>query len=385
MSAHPCLVPWNSSFPLDFPGIETKNFGEHEGLAVGRFRLSASNGLSCEVTNFGASLLSLDVPGADGLAANIVLGYESLEEYLTDPFFMGATVGRVANRIAEGKFQLGGKNFQLERNDGDHHLHGGADGWFKRIWTASYGVQEGDPTVKFTRVSPDGESGYPGRVETSVTYQLLSNGLRIGMRATSDAETLVNMAHHSYFNLRGHGSVLDHRLRLNCSQFTPGAPDVPDGHVAAVGGTPFDFRNERRLGEELPQGTGVPSGYDHNFLVDRGTPHKNDLAFGTLEEGMSPVAQVSCPESGRVMRLSSNQPCVQLYTGNHLDGRRGSDGRSLIAHGAFCLETQAAPNAIRCENFGYQVILSPGQVYRHEMCLLFDVAIPRSSGPLAGM
>jgi aldose 1-epimerase len=306
------------------------------------------------------------VPDAQGRASNIALGYETFQEYLEDPFFIGATVGRVANRIAGGRFELEGREFELECNNGEHHLHGGSDGWSKRLWEAQAGLADGFPTVVFSRVSPDGESGYPGKIEASVTYQLLNEGLRILMSGASDAKTLLNLAHHSYFNLRGEGEVLDHELRLACSRFTPGAPDVPDGTVAEVDGTPLDFRKQKRIGTELPKSASAPPGFDHNLLIDAAS----EAAGENSETELRPVAFVREPTSGRTMELLSNQPAVQLYTGNYLDGRKTSSG-ALGQYGGVCLETQAVPNTIATEAFRDQVILSPGEIYRHEMLFRF--------------
>lgn len=335
---------------------------------MGRFTLSVPSGLRVELSNFGASLLSLWAPDAQGRAANIALGYETFQEYLDDPFFIGATVGRVANRIASGRFELDGREFELECNNGEHHLHGGSDGWSKRVWDAQAGLTEGVPTVVFSRASADGESGYPGRIETQVSYQLLHDGLRIVMSGESDARTLLNLAHHSYFNLRGEGEVLDHELRLACSRYTPGAPDVPDGTVAEVAGTPLDFRKQKRIGMELPVSATAPTGFDHNLLIDQASEGGSRETLGTE---LRQVAFVREPTSGRTMELLSNQPAVQLYTGNYLDGRKTSRG-VLGQYGGFCLETQAVPNAIAMEAFRHQVILSPGERYRHEM--LFRLA-----------
>jgi len=343
------------------------------GAEVGRFSLSVPSGLRVELSNFGASLLGLWVPDHQGRAENIALGYDTLQEYVDDPFFIGATVGRVANRIAGGRFTLDEREFQLECNNGEHHLHGGSDGWSKRVWEAQAGLVDGVPTVVFSRVSPDGESGYPGRVDASVTYQLLDEGLRILMSGESDANTLLNLAHHSYFNLRGEGEVLDHELRLACARYTPGAPDVPDGSVAEVAGSPLDFRTQKRLGHELPQSATAPPGFDHNLLIDASGDSLAAENFGPND--LRAVAFVHEPVSGRTMELFSNQPAVQLYTGNYLDGRQTSRGE-LRQYGGFCLETQAVPNAVAIDAFRDQVLLSPGKVYHHEMLFRFVAVEP---------
>jgi aldose 1-epimerase len=372
MSSNMQLSPWSSNETTVQEGVTARPFGEFDGKVVGRFRLESQSGLVCEVSNFGATLLSLHVPAKDGSLGNIALGYETLDEYVADPFFMGATVGRVANRIAGGRFELGGKQFQLEQNNGAHHLHGGARGWHKQVWSVRFGHIDGAPSAVFARTSPDGESGYPGQLETVVTYQLLDDGLRIVMEARSDSESLVNMAHHSYFNLRGSGSALHHRLKLHCSQFTPGAPDIPDGRIAEVEGTPFDFREEKPLGREFPTSEGAPPGFDHNYLIDGGAGlMRRGLDEPAAGSRLVPVASVFEPDSGRHMRISSNQPALQLYTGNYLDGREASEGRRMDCHSAFCLETQAVPNAISIQKFREQVSISPERPYHHEMLLEF--------------
>lgn len=355
--------------------------GDHDRVV--RVHLESPSGIACDLCNYGATLHRLWVPDGQGNIENVALGYETLDEYCSDPFFIGATVGRVANRIENGRFSLNGKDYQLERNDAPHHLHGGSNGWNKRIWSAAaLDVAEGCG-VKFSLRSQDGDSGYPGSVLATVSYLLVANELHVVMSATSDALTLINMAHHSYFNLRGNGDVLEHQLEIFADHYTPGTPMIPRGEVRPVDGTDFDFRFAKRVGTALPQVDGCPDGYDHNYLL---RPASSDSAESpTFFEGDSaefkaealcrrvrPAARLTEPTSGRRMELSTNQPGLQLYTGNYLDGRGGLPC-PLRPHAGLCLETQAVPNFANIPDFAKQGRLSPGSIYRHEMRLSFSV------------
>lgn len=343
-----------------------------------RIPLLSPSGIRCEVSNLGASLHRLDVPDRHGHLDNIVLGYDTIDEYLTDPFFIGATVGRVANRIAHGAFELEGKRYELETNNPPHHLHGGSDGWFRRAWTAEQldpGLGSG---VVFSLDSETGDAGYPGNVHAEVSYLLRGEELHIVMTATSDAITPLNLAHHSYFNLAGQGDVLGHQVQIASDEMTPGSP-VPDGSKQNVEGSVFDLRAPRSVGAGLPQEEGSPAGFDHNYLLHPTGPVSPTFTSpgpqslrSPLCEGVVPVANVFEANSGRLLELSSNQPAVQFYTGNYLDGRVGA-GRKLDQYGGLCLETQAVPNFINLPEFRAQGLLAPGSVYRHELLLRFSL------------
>jgi aldose 1-epimerase len=322
------------------------------------FTLTNSAGMILKVTNLGAIITQLHVPDRNGRRADIVLGYDALDGYSKDTAFFGATVGRVANRIKGATFRLEGEDRLLAANDGEEHLHGGARGFDKRLWTAESIDSPTGPSIGLTYVSADGEEGYPGKLTARTVYTLTErNELRIDMEASTDRTTLVNLAHHSYWNLGGHdsGSIADHELAIYADRYTPGEPLVPCGTVKDVNGTVFDFLKAKPIGRDL-QATGLePAGFDHNFIVN-GDP-----------EILRPVARVKDPKSGRVMTLEGNQPGVQFYSGNFLNGVAGKGGAIYSRHAGFCLETQKFPNAINVPAWQAQVILRPGARYRHTM------------------
>ncbi len=346
--------------------VSTKPWGQLAGQTATRILMESPTGEKCEVSNFGASLLGFWTN--DG--HNLVLGYQTLEEYSSDPYYLGVTVGRVANRIAGAEFELDGRRVHLTPNDGAHHLHGGPEGFSRRLWETDLSRPG---AVTFRLHSPDGDSGYPGALDVSVTYELQEHSLRVTMESTALGDTLVNLANHSYFNLEDAGDVLDHRLTLSCSTFTPGAP--PDGSARDVTNTAFDFRRPRRIGEELPPeatvgGKQSPPGYDHNLMVDGSEGYS---ARSSAEAATRHIATIEAPRSGRVMKLFSNQPAVQLYTGNFLDGSRSGVRGALNRHTGLCLETQAPPNAIHVPAWRQMVVLPRGSHYRHEMLYVLDV------------
>lgn len=347
-----------------FPQLDPRVLGHVEGQEVLEFTLAGPQGLRATVSELGAALTSLLVPDENGTLADVVLGFDSLEPCLatSSPYF-GVTVGRVANRIRDGRCEVEGRPLPLARNDGPHHLHGGKRGLDKRIWKGRVMRDAEHPSVEFRYHSPAGEEGYPGDLDVTVRYSLTDDGaLGIEMTARTSELTPVNLAHHSYWNLEGHdqGDVLDHELQLHASRYTPGDP-VPDGRVLEVGGTPFDFRSPKRIGADLEQAGATPIGFDHNWLVD-GAP-------GTLR----PVAHLRATRSGRQMILEADQPGVQFYSGNFLDGSHvGKGGIPYPRHAGLCLETQCPPNAINVPEWRDGVLLAPGDEYRHRMVHRFN-------------
>jgi aldose 1-epimerase len=320
-------------------------FGKAGDTPVQLYTLTNRHGLVARITNYGAIVTELHVPDKTGRLADIVLGFENLDRYVAGHPYFGAIVGRVANRIGNASFTLDGRTYQLAANDKPHHLHGGARGWDKVVWNGALRNSADGPALELTYVSKDGDEGYPGTVT-----------------ARTVRTTLVNMAHHSYWNLAGHnsGTILDHELTLYADQYTPGTPMVPDGRVAPVKGTPFDFTRAKAIGRELKQAGGTPTGYDHNFVVNG--------AAGQLR----PVARLRDPRSGRVLTLSADQPGVQFYTGNFLDGTARGKNATYAQYSGLCLETQTFPNAINVPSWRDQVILRPGQTYRHRMVHRFS-------------
>jgi aldose 1-epimerase len=344
------------------PMITAARFDEIQGTTVQLYTLTNRHGLVARITNYGAIVTELHVPDRAGTLADVVLGFDTLDGYVKGTAYFGAIVGRVANRIASSAFTLDGTRYTLAANDGPHHLHGGTRGWDKVIWTATPRETADGPALELTYVSKDGEERYPGTVTARTVYTLTNdNELRVEMQATTDKATLVNMAHHSYWNLAGHdaGTILDHELTLHADQYTPGSPMVPDGRIHPVKGTPFDFTSAKLIGRDLRQTGGTPIGYDHNFVVN-GAP-----------DALRPVARVKDPKSGRVMTVSANQPGVQFYTGNFLNGSARGKGTAYVQHAGFCLETQGFPNAVNVPGWEAQVVLRPGQAYRHVMVHAF--------------
>jgi aldose 1-epimerase len=336
-------------------------FGRAGDREAHLFTLRNDGGMVAKITDFGTILTELHVPGRGGKAADVVLGFDALEEYLKGHPMFGAVIGRVANRIAKGRFTLDGKEYALALNLGPHHLHGGVKGFDKYVWDAEASDTPEGPSVRMSRTSPDGEEGYPGTLRATVAYTLTGdNELRVEMTAVTDAPTIVNLANHTYWNLAGHGSgnILGHELTIHADRYTPAdATLIPTGAIDPVAGTPYDFRTPKRIGRDI--GRAGP-GYDVNFVID-GQP-------GTLR----PAARAADPVSGRVLELSTTAPGVQLYTANGMSPRKGKGGAEYGSHGGFCLETQHYPDSVN--NPGWPpVVLRPGQTYRHAMVHRFSV------------
>ena len=375
-------TPSGADRPMTAPTFATPRvepFGRlPDGREVKLYTLEVPGGWRATLTDYGAILTSLQVPQAPGRSIDVVLGFDTLDGYAaTHPYF-GAICGRVANRIAEGKFELEGKAHTLATNNGRHHLHGGLVGFDKKLWTATPLVTDKGPAVTFEMVSPDGDEGYPGRLHVHATYTLTPDGeLWVEMAATSDRPTVVNLAHHSYWNLAGHGSgtIHGHGLAVAADEYLPvDSGGIPTGAFAAVAGTPFDLRPERptttRLGDAiaaLPPSAegGNPGGIDHNFVIRGWRPD------GSLRK----VAVLEDLASGRRMELLSDQPGLQVYTGNYLDGTlTGKGGAVYGRQAAVCLETQIYPDAVHHAGDPRwpAARLDPGQTYRHTMVHRFS-------------
>jgi aldose 1-epimerase len=341
------------------PAPTEDTYGEHDGKPVKLYTLTNKNGLVLKATNYGAIITELHVPDAKGALGDIVQGFDSLDEYVKSSPYFGATIGRLANRIKNAKFELEGKKYTLAANDGPNHLHGGKKGWDKVVWSAEAKSTDAGPVLVFTYTSPDGEEGYPGTVEATVVYTLTNdNELKVEMSATTDKTTLVNMAHHTYWNLGGHdsGTIKDHELTLLADSYTPAPGLVPNGEVKAVKGTPFDFTAPKLIGKDLVAAGGKPIGFDHNWIVN-GDAHT-----------LRPVAKLKHPGTGRVMDLSADQPGVQFYSGNFLDGKlKGKGGVVYPQYSGLCLESQKIPNSVNVPAWREEVILKPGAKYTHTM------------------
>ena len=327
-------------------------------------RLINVNGLVVVVAPLGAAITEVHVPDRHGRMADVVHGFDRAEDYAATRAYVGAAIGRVANRIAGARLDLDGTIYPLVMNDPatGSHLHGGATGWDKVRWTLARRDTDAGPAAELTHVSSDGEEGYPGAVTAAIQVTLTDDDqLRIDMRATTDRTTVVSMAHHGYWNLAGtgSGSIDDHELTIFGSRYTPGRPPTTD-RAPPVAGTPFDFTSPRPIGASQHGAGDDPPGYDHAFLID-GEPHQ-----------LRPFARAVDPGSGRVMTLAADQPSMQLYTAGALDGSTGGKGARHTRHSAFCLESQAVPNAIHIPAWRDDVILRPGQIYRHRMVFQFS-------------
>ena len=317
------------------------------------YTLSNERGYKVSVITYGGAITSLWTPDRNGAFGDIVLGFESLEEYTSNPRYFGALIGRHANRIAQGRFTLDGVDYQLPQNNGANHLHGGFRGFDKRIWTAT---EDGD-VLHLSYFSKDGEEGYPGNVEAFVDYRLSNDELRLEYRATTDRDTIVNLTNHSYFNLKGAGTILDHELRLNADHFTPVFDDlIPTGEIVSVAGTSMDFRKARAIGSEI----GSIGGYDHNFVL-------NDW-----DGSLRLAARLYEPVSGRILEILTTQPGIQFYSGNFLDGSFiGKNGAPYVKYAGLCLEPQHFPDAPNHANFP-STVLRAGEEYRQTTVLRFS-------------
>jgi aldose 1-epimerase len=338
--------------------IAKQPFGRVDGREVSLHTLTNARGLMMKVASYGAIITELHVPDRDGKLADIVAGYATLDEYVKSNPYFGAIAGRVANRIRNASFELEGKSYTVAGNDAPHHLHGGKKGFDKVVWTTDAAETKSGPAITLRYVSADGEEGYPGTVSTTVVYTLTDEDeLRVDMEAMTDKTTLVNLAQHTYWNLGGiaSGTILDAELTLHADRFTPGDPMVPTGSIEPVRNTPFDFTSPKPIGRDLQKAGGDPVGYDANWVVN-GSPR-----------AMRPVATVKDPKSGRTMTLAADQPGVQFYSGNFLDGTLRGKGVTYVKHAALCLETQVFPNAINVPAWRSDVILRPGQTYKHTM------------------
>jgi aldose 1-epimerase len=333
--------------------VQKQGFGQlPNGQNVDLYVLTNAAGIKARVMTYGATLVSLEVPDREGNFADITLGCDSLEGYLSASPYFGSTVGRYANRISKGKFTLDGVEYTLAQNNGENHLHGGIQGFDKVIWEAEPVRMEEAVGVKFVYLSKDGEEGYPGNLTSTVAYMLTDRDeLRISYELETDKATPVNLTHHSYFNLAGQGNrdILDHELMIDADKYTPVDEGlIPTGEIRNVEGTPMDFTTPHTIGERIDQ---VEGGYDHNFVL-RGDGGTLILA-----------ARVYEPESRRVMQIRTTEPGIQFYSGNFLDGSiTGKAGKVYHKHYGFCLEPQHFPDSPNKPNFP-STILRPGDRY----------------------
>lgn len=347
-------------------GVERSTFGTlPDGTAVERFTLTNSNGVVVVLSSLGAAIHSLRTPDREGRLADVVLGFETLDQWVANPPFFGVIVGRYANRIAGGRFALDGATYSLATNNAPNHLHGGTRGFDKVVWRAEPIAEADGEAVRFTYVSADGEEGYPGTLTTSVVYTLTSNNeLRLDYAATTDKATVVNLSNHAYFNLAGTGTVLDHELQINADRYTPvNATLIPTGELAPVAGTPFDFRQATAIGARIAadhEQIRIGGGYDHNFVLN-GTAGELRLAARAFD-----------PSSGRTLEVQTTEPGVQLYSGNFGSPIAGRGGESYPRHAGFCLETQHFPDSPNQSSFP-STVLRPGERFESTTVFRFGV------------
>ncbi|MDB5923826.1 MAG: aldose epimerase [Betaproteobacteria bacterium] len=346
--------------------IERARFGKAaDGSNVDLYTLRNRNHLSACIATYGGTLISLEVRDLHGRNADVVLGFDTLEPYLTDHPYFGSVIGRCANRIRRGKFRLNGAVYSLPCNDGANHLHGGPRGFHTVNWDAYASESADGPQLKLTHRSPNGDQGYPGNLDVEVLYTLTERDeLRLDYRAATDAPTIVNLTHHAYFNLAGEGTILDHELQLCADRFVPVDETlIPLGQLREVQNTPFDFRSPRMIGEAIrdpDEQLVIGRGYDHTWVLNEGG--SGCLLAGEIHE----------PLTGRTMSVHTTQPGVQIYTGNFLDGRlRGKGGTAYAKHAGFCFETQHFPDSPNRPEFP-STVLEVGSVFRQTTIYRFS-------------
>ena len=350
--------------------ISSALFGElPDGQKITRYTLENKSGASVEILDLGGIIVSLNVPDRDGKLNDIVLGLDDPAQYLNESPYFGAIVGRYANRIAKGKFSLEGTDYSLAVNNGPNALHGGLVGFDKKIWNVEPFEGADHAGLSLTMVSEDGEEGYPGTLKVNVSYKLDDdNNLTINYKASTDKTTVINLSQHTYFNLNGHnsGNILDHEVFLNAASFTPVDENlIPTGEIVAVENTPMDFRQAKTIGRDIGvenEQLDVGGGYDHNWVLDR-----QDM------ENMELAATVYEPTSGRFMEFMTDQPAIQFYTGNFLDGTvSGKAGYNYQYRGGLCLETQHFPDSPNQVNFP-STVLKAGEEYNTTTIFNFSV------------
>ena len=342
-------------------GIEKKHFGTlASGEEISLYLLKAGDFLAA-FTDYGATWVSFIMPDTHGSFDDILLGFSTLSGYAGKHPYFGSTVGRFANRIGGARFELDGREYKLWANNNRNHLHGGRRGFDKYVWNGELSAISGDPALRLTRESPDGEEGYPGTLATELIVSLSPSGsLRLRYQAKTDKKTLISLTNHAYFNLAGEGSgtILDHELLLHSSMYLPVNSElIPTGEIASVEGSPLDFRTMKPIGKEIGNTNG---GFDFCFIID-----KEYLP-------LKPFAEIREPRSGRRMTVATTLPAVQFYTGNNLNGIAGKRGSIYDKHSAFCLETQMYPDSPNHPNFPSAFLL-PGEMWEHETIYTFGI------------
>lgn len=338
-------------------------FGVYDSTEIYYYTLENRNGITVKIADLGGTVLSLAVPDRDGNTCDVLLGYETLEEYIADDCYFNCLVGRYANRIAKGHFVLNGKDYTLACNDEPNHLHGGTRGLNRKIWQPVEPPNVAENVLRLSCTSADGEEGYPGNINIVVTYTLTDdNEFIIEYGAVTDADTILCLTWHGYFNLAGRGTICDHELRIRASTYTPVDPTyIPTGEIHPLAGTCLDFRESRLIGEALDTASTLllEGGFDHNFVLDE------------REEGSVAVAVLFDKKSGRRMEMFTTEPALQFYSGNFLDGRLGK-GRRIEKYAGLCLEAQHYPDSPNNDHFP-SVKLTTKDVYTQRTVYRFSV------------
>lgn len=345
--------------------IVQESFGEVDNHPVYLFTFTNSKGEQVKITNYGGILSKWISVDKNGNQSSIVVGYDNLENYLAEPPYFGAIIGRFANRIAKGKFQLDGVTYSLAVNNGENHLHGGNKGFDKVVWNAEI-INNHTPSLLLSYLSQDGEEGYPGNLKVTVRYTFTDdNELEIEYDAETDKPTPINLTNHSYFNLTGDvkNPILNHSLMIDADNYTPiDSTSIPTGEIKSVTGTPFDFRNPQRIGERINE----VGGYDHNYVLNK------------KDNSGEPIAILTDDISGRKLEVFTDQPGIQFYSGNYLNGTfKTDDGQAIEKHTALCLETQHFPNSPNEPRFP-SVILNPGDKYHTKTKYKLSQTFPSS-------
>jgi aldose 1-epimerase len=354
--------------PVKLVTISKEAFGvTSDSVAVDKYILKNEKGMEVSIITFGGIITSWTAPDKNNDYKDIVLGYETLKPYETNPTFFGALIGRYGNRIAKGKFSLNGNEFTLATNDGSNHLHGGIKGFDKVVWSATETQTDSTASLVLTYLSKDMEEGYPGNLNTTVTYTLTNNNeLEVNYEATTDKPTIVNLTQHSYFNLTGDFSktILDHQLKINADKLVPvDATLIPTGELTDVEGTPFDFREAKTIGQDINA---------KDTQLERGLGYDHCWVLNNQSEGVRLVASAYEKESGRILDVYSDEPGIQLYTGNFLDGTLpAKNGGNYEHRTGFCLETQHYPDSPNQESFP-STTLNPGETYKSKTTFKFS-------------
>ena len=352
------------------PSFEETPYGKAGKEAITEYTLTNRSGMVVKCITYGAIVTQIHTPDKDGKFADVALGFDTLDGYLKGHPYFGSNAGRSANRIAKGKFKIDGTEYTVATNNGANHLHGGKEGFDKKVWKGEPFLGTTGPGVKFAYTSKDKEEGYPGNLSVTLSYTLTdANELVVEYRATTDKPTLCNLAHHSYFNLAGHnsGDVLGHEVQILAKNYTPADETlIPTGKIDPVAGTPFDFTTAKPAGKDLKAAGGDPIGFDLNFVLDKGTNDRPQLA-----------ARVTEPKSGRVLEVLTTEPGLQFYTGNFLDGTNtGKGGAVYKQYNGFCLEPQKFPDSVNKPEWKEKSnpVLRPGETYKQTTVYKFGVA-----------